>query len=323
MAASAAAVGEDITVIKGARGECQFAVGYLDKDLLQLFRDDPYWSENHGFSWKNPKGSSDVSLQNCVCVEKPEEDSCNAKEQKRNVKLQHMGHTGKCLRDSTNGLCSKHPLPVTMALAFMEAFKCCNEHVWEFLFKEINRGPMSRFDQDDLGDNGRHLLKLKPRDWFGNIGTAQIHVIDFAHKENRHFDGGAACIFLVITLEACRTLLLYQTSGETKRIELMPGMDYLTGLCGIEHQVAYDGGDKTGRDLPGLGNVGVSLAFRTCLFPNAPWTKGRPGPEPVFTELNRVFRLMHSKLHFVLPRAGEVMDAHARATKLLTDGNES
>ena len=307
--ATAAPVGGDKTVIAGERGECQFALGHLSSEALQLFRDDEFWQESHGYDWKHPKGHKKAEMQANCSMEKPEEGSCNLHEQKENVKLQISGYVGKCLRTSCNALKTNRPFPIKTAVAFVEAFRNCNDRIWNFIDNELHHGPMSRFDPEELGSNGEQILSTKARDWIGNIGTLQVERL-FEHKLKAHFDGGAACVLIVVTQEGSRKLSLFPDAptGDTETVVLKPGMVYLTGVCGVQHQVSYDG-QSSGRHIPDLGEVGISYAFRTCLFRHSPYTSVRPGPDSVWREFNRVLRLVHSKFSFVMPTAQEILAA--------------
>ena len=307
--ATAAPWGDDKTVIAGERGECQFALGHLSSDALQLFRDDQFWKDSHGYDWKLPKGHTTREMQERCSMEKPDEGSCSVYDQKKNAKLQISGYVGKMLRRSCNAFKCDRPFPIKTAVAFMEAFRNCNERIWSFVDNEFHHGPMSKFDSEELGSNGEQILNTNARDWIGNIGTAQVELL-FKHKLKAHFDGGAACVLIVVTQEGSRTLSLFPDAptGDTETVVLKPGMVYLTCVCGVQHQVSYDG-DSAGRYIPDLGEVGISYAFRTCLFRHSPYTSVRPGPEPVWREFNRVLRLVHSKFSFVMPTAQEILAA--------------
>ena len=300
-AAAAPKEGPHPTVLQGARGECQLAWGRLDKDVLAALRGDPYWSQDWDRDWDAPCGTRNAKDRARMKKELPEVGSCASKAREREYcKIQLCGHAGKFLRQSCCDMSCDQPFPVVAATAWLEAFKTANEPVWKWLDDAFHKGPMSKFSGQDLGENGKEILSLSSRDWFGNVPSLQLSQL-WQHKENQHFDGGAAIILLVVTLDGHRALQFFTETGETQAIELGPGAVYLTSACGICHQVGYDGVKVQGRKLPDLGEVGISIAWRTCLFRRSPYTAVRPGPEAVWREFNRVLRAMHSKFTFALP----------------------
>ena len=318
--------GDDITVLRGGRGECQMRIGYLSPDVLQMWQSDAYWDQDHGWDWKNDKAHADPKMQKRARMEKPASAKVKGK-MKDNAKLEIMGYCGKeaselpdgkPLRKSCNNLSCLDPHVVPMVHAYMEAFRDCNEPVFEWIDHELHHGPMSRLG-DDLQANGKQILKTKARDWFGNVVTSQIERL-WEHTLSEHYDGGAAAVLIVVTQEGGRTLTLFPTDGEPEVIDLKPGMVYLTSVWGINHQISYSGKEK-GRVIPGLGEVGISFAYRTCLFAGSPFTCVRPGPEPVFEEFKRVLRVMHSKFEFTLPTAAQIKQVYAKATKKLLDAS--
>ena len=132
------------------------------------------------------------------------------------------------------------------------------------------------------------------------------------HKENAHHDGGAACMLLVVTLYGERTLDFFGDDSKHS-VDNVPGFVYLTSLCGTEHQVTYSGkGAVAGRQLPDLGEVGISVAFRTALFKSSPYTVSRPGPIPVWQEFEEALAALHKAYTFVLPSLSDYREAYNR-----------
>ena len=111
------------------------------------------------------------------------------------------------MRDKCCELDCDKPFPLFAYRAFLEAFKACNEDAWIYLDRAFQQGPMAKFSDEELGKNGKDLLKTASRDWFGNIACLQLTTLH-KHKEHWHFDGGAAIMILVVTAYGSRRLTL-------------------------------------------------------------------------------------------------------------------
>ena len=335
-AVSAAPEGPDKTVLRGARGECQVALGHLSPDLLMELRKDPYWNADHGWSWATKRGHPELREAKRMMLEKAAERRVRARDKQKApavrrsagetkeqaeaalmCKMQISGNCGKVLRGTWNDMVLKKPVPAMCAVFFMEAFKAANEPIWKFLDQHILNGPMNNWSNEDLGDNGQELLKVRSRDWFGATGTVQVTKLS-EHKEEQHFDPGTAILIMIVTLWGERKVSFFPVDDgssalKPEYIKMRPGMVYLTSACGISHQVSYDGKSTSGKNLPDLGdNIGLSLAFRTSLFRRSPYPNVPPGPLPVYKEFRRVLRLMHSKFCFKLPSLAEYTAASSR-----------
>ena len=59
------------------------------------------------------------------------------------------------------------------------------------------------------------------------------------HAEDAHFDGGASCVLLSVTLWGTRHLTLFGKEDDSAEhdIENWPGTVYSSCLCPIKHQV--------------------------------------------------------------------------------------
>lgn len=246
-------------------------------------------------------------------TELPAKNSCeSAADQKSACKMQICGYSGEqCLRGSWNDMDLSEPLPVMAARAFLEAFKDANERIWEFLDDQLRWGPMKFWSSEELGKNGEEILAVSSRDWFGHTGSVQVTRL-FKHSEDKHFDPGTAILLMVVTLDGERRLNLVPKSGSREHVDMKPGTVYITSACGIEHQVSYDGKSKTKRTLPDLGEVGISIAFRTSLFRHSPYPNQPVGKIEVYKEFCRVLRLMHSKFNFMLPNMEQYRAAYER-----------
>ena len=204
-------VGEDprdMCFFEGGRGRCHVTVASLRPDVLDALRKDEYWGGDEERDWEAPCGSRRKKDQKRMRIEMAEEGSCDPALAEANVKIQITGRTGEKFRGSVNNMNCAAPCPARSLAAFIEAFKACNEPAWTMLDDMLLRGPMSRFSEDELGENGRDILKQTSRNWFGNICAIQLTRLR-THKENIHYDGGAAIMLLVLTLNAERRVDLF------------------------------------------------------------------------------------------------------------------
>ena len=318
-AAEASAASEDAntTVLEGDRGPCQLAVGALSPDVLAELSADPYFDYAWGFQFNDPPSCKATEAQRMKVEKAADKSAENAKMQKYYVKLQVGGYCGVPFRKSCNTLDHRRPFPLISAAAWLEAFKRCNEPIWAFLDDSFRRGPLATFPDNDLGKAGKELLTTPSRQWFGESGSLQITRLH-KHQEDKHHDGGAAIMLLVLTLAGRRRVTFWpKDGGKEETFDNEPGTVYLTSACGILHQVSYDGTSE-GHFLPDLGMdipVGLSVVWRTSLWRTSPYTKSRPGPEPVWKEFNRVLREMHDKFRLVLPTLGGYRDAYRQVLR--------
>ena len=154
--------GLDATVWQGDRGICQLAAGFLDPDLLAELQNDPYWEQDHQFSWDEEKGTRVKADRSRMGVEKAEQGSTAASLADAIVKMQIGGLSGTAgLRDSVNKLNCSAPCPVMALRAFIEAFRSCNARAWEFLDRRFRKGPLSKLGDSDLGSAGKELKVWK------------------------------------------------------------------------------------------------------------------------------------------------------------------
>ena len=297
------------TILQGERGPCQMQVGCLGEKLLELLRADAYWVVDHGRSWTAERGTTVKKDRKRMKVETQAPGEGDEAWEGQMVKMQIAGRCGPLLRGGCQDLQYSLELPAFHGDVFLEAFKRCNEKVWTWLDEQFQRGPMSKMSADELGANGAELANpaTKSREWFGNCATIQLTRLH-RHAENAHFDGGSAIMLLTVTLWGHRRLTMWDTAGEAHFLDNSPGLVYMSSLCGIKHQVSYDGLRTSGKILPDLGEVGVSILYRTSLFRRSPYTTVRPGPEPVWLEFNRVLQEMHSKFKFRFPTATQFRD---------------
>ena len=294
------------TVIVGERGPCQVMIGHLSSAQVADILSDAYWKEDHERGWDVKGGTKRVKDRKFMRVEKAAANSTAPEHKDKTVKIQISGRSNTCEdpfddRDQWNDMSLKDFNPATSVLAFIEAFKCANERVWPWIDEFFRSGPLKDFkDPKTVGANGTELLRVNSREWFGNCATIQFTRL-FRHAENKHMDGGAAIVLLVVTLAGVRDLQFFPTDRDDElTLRNVPGMVYLTSVCGTDHQVSYDGNSR-GFETPDLGEVGISIAYRTTLFRRSPYMHVRPGPELVWLEFNKMLRELHSRFVFKLP----------------------
>ena len=303
---SAPKKGKHFTRITGERGPCQLQIGHLSPELVEDMLRDEYWKKDHKRDWAAPKGSTKAKERKRMMVEIAEAGTSERRTEKWNVKMQITGRTNNCTdtcddRDTWNHMSLEEFSPAASVVAFMKAFKCANEPVWVWIDKFFLEGPLKDFkDPKQIGCSGSELLRLSSREWFGNCASIQLTRLH-RHAETRHIDPGAAIMLLVVTLAGSRTLTVFPDDRDEKQaFNNVPGMVYLTSLCGVQHQVSYDG-DSRGLVTPDLGEIGISIAYRTTLFRRSPYMSVRPGPELVWTEFNKMLQELHSKFVWKLP----------------------
>ena len=152
------------------------------------------------------------------------------------------------------------------------------------------------------------------------------------HAEDAHYDGGASCVIITITLWGARELTLFAKEGKEGEdvaeysIENWPGSVYASCLCPIFHQVRYPSrmtkklAKSDVAHIPGLGEAGVSIIFRADAFGGAMGSVAKnslPGPVPVFKIFRDCFDRFLQSSGFRLPSIVEVL---AVAREAAADG---
>ena len=150
-----------------------------------------------------------------------------------------------------------------------------------------------------FGQSGQHCLDAPLESWF--LSCAELVVVNGSDEdlglfvEPEHNDGGMSILHGGLTLYGRRVLRAKQ--GEGSPDVLLPcvlGHVYLGSLTGPTHQALR--APTPAWELlplsPSLGTCGVTVMFRTALFPH---NRGRmkdttPGPKAVFEVLARVFQ---------------------------------
>ena len=315
---SAPASGPHETILVGDRSACQVVIGYIPGWFVQNMLREEYWSTEHGWDWNAQRGTKRAKDRKFMKAEKAAEGSCDPKFKDAIVKIQITGCTIKCKdehddRGSWNDMSLKEYVPSLCARAWLEAFKCANEPVWPWIDSYLQNGPLKDFeDPKSVGANGTELLRVKSREWFGQVATIQLTKLH-RHAEEKHMDGGAAILLLVVTLAGKRKLTFTPAdpADSTKSVTNLPGMVYLTSVCGVKHQVFYDGKSQ-GFHTPELGEIGISIAFRTSLFRGSPYMHSRPGPALVWEEVNKMLQELHSQHRWKLPTEFQYHEALMR-----------
>ena len=226
------------------------------------------------------------------------------------------GRTGQATRGSFNGLDCKDPLPATRATQWIDAFRRVNADSLQALHSSVQR-KLQTLAAEELGANGTELAAVAadPEHWWGNLGMIQFQKLRPEHAEDAHFDGGASASILTITLWGARSLALFSEDGsEEFEIFNEPGSVYCACLCPVEHQVRYPASltselvEADIAHLPGLGEAGVSIIFRTSLFGQARGsTPGSlPGPIPVYKVWQEAFNAWAKERRLQLPTLREV-----------------
>ena len=304
---SAPASGPHETILVGDRSPCQLVIGYIPGWFVQNMLREEYWTTEHGWDWSAQRGTSKAKDRTFMKIEKAAEDGCDPEFKGANVKIQISGCTNKCKdehddRGAWNEMSLKGYVPPLCVRAWLEAFKCANEVVWPWIDSYLQNGPLKDFqDPKTVGANGTELLRAKSREWFGQVATIQLTKLH-RHAEEKHMDGGAAILLLVLTLAGKRKLTFTPAdpTDTSKSVTNLPGMVYLTSVCGVKHQVSYDGKSE-GFHTPELGEIGISIAFRTSLFRGSPYMASRPGPALVWEEVNKMLQALHSQHRWKLP----------------------
>ena len=128
-------------------------------------------------------------------TEKAAEGSCDPKLKDAIVKIQISGCTNKCKdehddRGAWNEMSLKDYVPSLSARAWLEAFKCANEVVRPWIDSYMQNGPLKDFqDPKTVGANGAELLRVKSREWFGQVATIQLTKLH-RHAEGKRMNGG-------------------------------------------------------------------------------------------------------------------------------------
>ena len=262
----------------GARGFASIHAGRLSAECLAYLRADEYWHQDQQRCW-NQSGTNRPSEKGRTRAEKADPASVSSADRDTIVKVQVGGRCGPSLHGVVNTFKMQHPLPATRMTQFIQAFLRENRQAIDDLDARV-KSALQPFKDEQLLENGRELKRLSARDWFGNVAFIQFTRL-FPHREEAHFDGGAAAVLLVVTLWGKRRVFLQsgsESEGQGERgsefyLANVPGSVYLTCVVPVKHQVAFEKEDldtlQPGTDtvhLPDLGEAGVHVVFRTPLF---------------------------------------------------------
>lgn len=262
-------------------------------------------------------------------TECPDPASVNKELRDPTVKVQLVRRTGKQLHPKVNGMDCRRPLEAERLQQWITAWKSTNFDA----LAELDTALAKAFEpltDEQLGHNGQELQGLTSAEWFGSACFLQFTKL-FAHAENKHFDGGAACSLLGLTLWGTRDLVCYPKDDRSDSIifHQIPGAVYMTSMCPIQHQVRYDADDlknlQHGVDTlltPDLGEVGCHAIFRTQLFSHtySQATKHLPSPREVWKRFNSSFLKWQTECTLRLPsleavQAAPPLDAPPRKEK--------
>ena len=207
---------------------------------------------------------------------------------------------------------------------WISAWKQANLIVLRDLQKRL-RPQLRRLPEEELFKNGQELLEVDVEDWFANIAFVQF-AKSHPHAEESHWDGGAACALMGLTLWGQRDLALLpgEASAAEGKCEAVfrnaPGSFYLTNLVPVKHQVRYPA--PAMRDLrkgvdtlmsPDLGEVGVHVMFRTPLFSAGfgQCARALPNPAQVWRIYAETFMRWQADWTFQMPSLAAVQAATA------------
>ena len=118
-----------------------------------------------------------------------------------------------------------------------------------------------------------------------------------------------------LTLWGARQVACHQPDGAPEVIlENRPGSLYVSGVCGVEHQVRHPPSLPSGVGLwhcPGLGPVEVSIMFRTSVFrfSRARVQAHLPSPVEVFHGANKAVMSWLSSEELLLPSLADLQRA--------------
>ena len=319
----------------GERGQAAFCIGNLQPEVLAELRSDPWWKEPNDLDWSEPSGTKRKQDAPSIQTETPDRTSVPEKYYNTLCKIQLICRTGPWVVEG--GTCNtrsiEKDIPVDKLAQFISAFKTLNENAFEDLHTEL-QAFLKTLTDEELKTNGAEMKATHPKDWFAHVAFIQFVKL-YQHMEKRHFDGGAACALLCITLWGKRQLKLIphgpvyseslpkgqrdakmEVEVETEEIYTQsPGTVYLSCLVPVRHHVLYPkelmATLAPGVDTlftPGLGEVGVHVIFRTPLFKAGfgQQTKNLPNPAIVWDQYTRTFREWQKKWQLQLPTLSEI-----------------
>ena len=191
--------------IKGARDMARVSVGLLAPEELQYLREDECWTADHGWSWDAEKGTTRTADRKRMKIE-PAAAPIGQQQNTEKVKIQVTGYCGEQQRKQLNGCVCDRPCPSSRICAWMEAFRHVNEDFWADLDAIVKRKIRS-LAEHERGANGTDILLRTNTQWVGNHASIQLER-SHEHLQKRHFDGGAACLGIVLTLWGARDVAL-------------------------------------------------------------------------------------------------------------------
>ena len=299
----------------------------LQREVLEYLREDPYFRRGNGLIWKEP-GTTIKRDKDRTIVEYPDEASLEDASLAQQVcKVQVVGRCGPKLHGRCNGKDISNPMPASRLQQWIAAFRDCNKSELAKLDGLI-REALEPFTDAELKVNGKELKKLKAHEWFGNVAFLQFSKL-FPHYEHAHFDGGAACSLMAITLWGSRDLAMFPKPSADDEVppaqaednpewelHFGPGAVYHTCIVPVKHQVRYYpdvvanvGLAKKAFDSPDLGECSCQVVFRTPLW--SAWgqvnAKDRlPVPQPIWHAFHSAFLRWQGDAHLDLPSYTDV-----------------
>ena len=223
---------------------------------------------------------------------------------------------------SMNGLCVLEFHVVKRFRYWREAFVFKNLAALQHLHRGAAKFA-SRLKPAELGDNGKHFLRIDVATWFASC--CELHVSNGSQgglepfKETRHNDGGASVLHLGITLHGRRVCVCEQGDGlPNVHISNGPGTVYLGQLTGPTHQVLHQHcSPHELLDFPSVGQLSVTAMIRTSLFPyyKARLLNTTPNPPAFFFGLVDSFQRGLRQLVFTLPTLEDCFAAEASCQK--------
>ena len=143
-------------------------------------------------------------------------------------------------------------------------------------------------------------------------------------EEPLHFDGGASILHMGLTLWGSRKLVCKTKTVREEAIvlECDPGHVYFAPVTGFQHQVQHTQPPQVDYcNLPGLGEVSVSIMIRTSMFAHSygRCTKVPPGPHAVFEMCSQAITawLQHDSLFIPSLRECQASEATLKKSMIL------
>ena len=259
---------------KGNRHDWNIKVGEIAPEILEWLRADPALTPGTA-EWA-ALGVQFTGKSNSVKTE-------------ANRKWIKGGSMGRCCSKTMCQLDLTGGFAAARLQAWLAAWRSANEGALKAMVGSSQKA-VSALGEEDIGNNGHHMLDTPWVEWFCSCGELCIMQAGCEASgfwtEPLHQDGGASVVHIGITLYDRRDLRFIQGKDMADvSVDNGPGTVYFGQVTGAEHQVHHkEALDCELLNVPAVGLCSVTAMLRSGLFPyNRARVRGTtPSPQAFF-----------------------------------------